>query len=483
AAYGLSGAGPTEGPFTSDAWVPDSKMWVDVARSTTEGIAKAAPTGTSVATTPLVIALPSGPAARLGQASWRMLSPTTGGAGVDGQLKLYAPDPARTASGMAALIIARRLSGVGDDERRSLPLFTALIRQLQQSSVPDVSTAFAALDRPGKNSATPAAVVTEQAVWERNRATSDAGTAAVYPGDGTVMLEYPLVLTTTESAKVQAVADFREALMTGEARDDVHAGGFRGLDGAAGRQLATEGGLRPATPPRIPPPSGDAVKQSLQAWSRLKLGTRMLTLIDVSGSMAEPVPGTGVTRMQATAQTAIQGLRLFPDDSELGLWSFSTFMNGQRDYRELQPIMPLYVRHGGVTSRERQERTLSRIRPNPVGDTGLYDSILAGYREVKRGYQPDKVNTLLVLTDGRNDDPVGLTLEQLQARLRAEFDPERPVAIISIAFGPDIDANVLRQITALTNGAAYVTDDPAKIKSIFLESIALRICSPNCPKS
>ena len=38
------------------------------------------------------------------------------------------------------------------------------------------------------------------------------------------------------------------------------------------------------------------------------------------------------------------------------------------------------------------------------GDTGLYDSLLAAFRSVKSSYQPGYVNSVVLMTDGVNED-------------------------------------------------------------------------------
>jgi hypothetical protein len=66
------------------------------------------------------------------------------------------------------------------------------------------------------------------------------------------------------------------------------------------------------------------------------------------------------------------------------------------------PIVPV------GTNRQAMLDALSSIRPKPDGNTGMYDSILAAYQHLKAGWTDGMVNTLIVLTDGENDDPNGL---------------------------------------------------------------------------
>lgn len=205
----------------------------------------------------------------------------------------------------------------------------------------------------------------------------------------------------------------------------------------------------------------------------------MLTLLDVSGSMAQTV-GKGMTRMQATAQVAQGGLAMLTDDTDLGLWTFSTNMNGPLDYRTEVPIGPLSTRLGSGTRRQAILSALGRIRPKPTGNTGLYDSVLASVQSLQKTYKPGYYNSVLVLTDGKNDDQHGISLNGLLRTLKQESDPDRPVMVIFIGFGPDVDMAAMQKIAVETNGEAYHALKPQDVQRILLETLARRICSPQC---
>ena len=52
-----------------------------------------------------------------------------------------------------------------------------------------------------------------------------------------------------------------------------------------------------------------------------------------------------------------------------------------------------------------------------------------------------------------------MTLAQLLDRLVKEGRPARPTPIISIAVGPDADADALRQLSRVTGGRTFVVQD------------------------
>jgi Ca-activated chloride channel family protein len=107
------------------------------------------------------------------------------------------------------------------------------------------------------------------------------------------------------------------------------------------------------------------------------------------------------------------------------------------------------------------------------GDTGLYDTTLAAYEYLKARYAPDRLNLVVLLTDGRNDDPSGgISLEQLVQRLRAGQSDDRKVRILSFAYGKDADVGALDQISKATGGAVFPSPNPADIERVFVTALA-----------
>jgi Ca-activated chloride channel homolog len=201
----------------------------------------------------------------------------------------------------------------------------------------------------------------------------------------------------------------------------------------------------------------------------------MLAVIDVSGTMRGAVPSAGgASRMDITKAAATQGLSLFGDDWAVGLWIFSTNMGGGLDYKELVKIGPLSA------SRNQLIGALQGVQVKRRGDTGLYDTVLAGYKNVQDGWQAGRINSMVILTDGiGNDDPEGgIELPGLLDQLGKIKDDKRPVQVIIIGLGDAINRGPLDQIVRATGGGVFVAEDPAKIGEIFLRAISLRPSQP-----
>ena len=199
------------------------------------------------------------------------------------------------------------------------------------------------------------------------------------------------------------------------------------------------------------------------------MSTHSLAVIDISGSMSDQVGGK--TRMQLTIEAATGGLTLFPTVVSLGLWTFSTKIgtDGSSDYKELVPIAPLSVRQ-----RQQIVGQLKIQKPVPNGGTGLYDTAIAAVRAVRNQYVSTAVNSILLFTDGKNDDPGSPTLEQTVKTLEGLRDPARPVRIIALGMGPDANPDELRTLAAATGGQSYVARNPSDLRQVFIDALQSR---------
>ncbi len=414
----------------SDVWVPEASTWLLQARDA--GAWNLPESGQSVASSPVVLGLPSKTAEKYGQfPAWQPI--------LDHEA-VGLPDPAHDAAGIAALIGVRKLSK--DDAA-----FTAAMRKL---SPPQPAV---------------------QPMSEQAAVTHDLVPAyADVPG-----FDYPYVLLpkASESAR-QAAERFLKVLLDQGSTQSFANAGFRTPDGQV---RSPKQGVNPAARPAAEP-APDAMYGVLQAWAGANLSARIQVLLDVSGSMAATVPGTGKSRMDLTIQAAIQGLGLLKPTTELGLWLFSTKLDGDKDYQELLPVRALsdQIAAGGVEK-------LKAVKPKSGGATGLYDSILAAYQSARQNWKSGRINLVVVLTDGRNEDKDGISLDKLKAELAKLQDPRKPLPVIGIGVGPDIDASELKAVSAATGGESFATADPRKISDVFYQALSKIMCQPpTCKK-
>jgi hypothetical protein len=336
---------PRHGP-QPDAWVPDSSLWAGLASRAAAGAGRARPTGITLARTALVIVMPR-PAAALApvfgsSVSWKFLLPKSAG-GPASALGLHVeiPDPATGATGLVALTELRRLAGRGAAARAALADFAVHVQVEPRGGHPPLAplATWAPLPRAGATSA-PVTITTEQAVVQFDRAHPRRPLAVRYPAEGSQELSYPYVLTATNPLTVAAAGKFGALLRSAYAASYVRYAGFRSGNGAAGRWPASFG-LTRSGPHLLRPPTPPQAETALRTWQRLSLGSRDLALIDISSAMAIRARPGGPDLERVLYRGAGSGLALFPDSTQVGLWTFPSRIVDGLSYQGLVPIGPL----------------------------------------------------------------------------------------------------------------------------------------------
>lgn len=463
-----------------DGWISDSSAWIRLARK--QGAANLAGTETVMATSPLVFATRKSLARRftVGKTdmNWRMVFPAT----TRGRIQptenepdvVRVPDPSLAGAGIATVAAARDVVGNGADADRAL---TAFVRWAQAGAAPDYRTMLAAVDDRSFWQR-PVVIVPEQSVWEHNRRPSEDPVTALHPREGTINLDYPYVVTSSDKAKASGSRAFAAWLRSPETQEAVRRAGFRSADGALGPY--SPGPDIPSEAPRTRPTILPImIDEALEAWSRLAPPTNILALADSSRHMAEPINGQkGKTRLSVALDAARLGLQLFPNSTHMGMWEFSSAKG--RDQRQGVSLGPITEPDGGQVIRRSLLENLTRtLRADPKEPSALYDSILAGFRALTEAYDEDMNNTLLIITAGK-DDGKGISATKLVERLRAEWDPSTPVQVVVLAFGTDLDRDALARITSVTNGSLHIAQRPEEIIEVFLSALARRLCHPTC---
>ncbi|NJC63807.1 VWA domain-containing protein [Planosporangium flavigriseum] len=469
----LTGVGQASGKSkVPDVWIPDSGTWLQ--RLRTAGPDWVPADAPSIARSPVVLAMPQPLAATLGwpdkKLTWADLLPKLTS---DTRIRTGIVDPSRDASGtsgLLALTAAANAAGGANGQATQVAALRALATG-KSTLRDDLLAKFPrATDAASLTSSVGAAPLSEQAVIAYNNGQPPVPLAAVFIDPAPMPLDYPFAVLPGLSADQTSAARALLVTLAGDPyRDRLARVGLRAADGSAGSGFTTTKGV-PVTPsPAVKAPDPQILDKVLSTWSAVTLPGRMLAVIDVSGSMAEPVPTAGnATREQVTVEAARRGLALFDDSWAIGLWTFSTQLEGANDYRELVPV--------GLLANQRQQilGALGAVQPKIGGATGLYDTVLAAYKNVQEGWDPSRVNSIVLFTDGKNEDPQGLNLDQLTAELKKVMDPNRPIQIIAIGIGPEVSEAELKQITSTTGGGTFLAPDPSKIGEIFLKGISLR---------
>lgn len=460
-------------------WVADSDVWLqrisDAAKAT-----EVTPVG-SFASSPVGVAMVPEAAKSLGWPqktySWIELA---GATLQNNSLRLGAADPSRSATGLIALTqLSSGAAGIKGGETQAAALMKTLSQRTSDSDTQLLDTL--PRDSSGTEQGNPkrnqALILSEQAAFAYNSATEGEELDLFYPKDGSPRLDYPYTLvdqaelTTDES---RAALRFMNYLRKPEQRRLLEKYGFRTSADEVSAPLVTQAGgskPQPYARPALEPAAATALQEALGTWTITVQSARITTVVDASSSMSEPVPGTGQSRMDVTKASLLQALATFTPEDEIGLWEFSTKLDGDKDYRVLVPTERLGATEDGATQRDRLSAAFSGLAPVPNGATGLYDTTLAAYQEATKSYAKGKFNALVILTDGVNQDPGSISRGVLVSRLQQLTDPDRPVPLIMIAVGPDADRDEAAQIARATGGTGQEVTDPSQIHEVILEAI------------
>ena len=470
-----------------DVWIPDSSTWLLRLKSEASGFV---PTdGTSVADSPVVLAMPvpvaeqafGWPDKKLG---WKdLVAQMT----KSNTVRTGIVDPTRDAAGLAGLLALSQAAG-NDDAGRAAKVGALRALAAGSSSLrDDLLQKFPhSADANDVASSLSAAPLSEEDVVAYNAEKPPIPLAALYLDPTPPPLDYPYaVMPEVDLTKAAAATGLRGVLQKASFKNILASVGLRGPDGSAGESFA-----RPVGAPEqsaAAAASGNAggaaasgldasvISQALGGWAAITLPGRVLAVFDVSGSMLEPVPTAGgANRAQVTQAAASQGLALFDDKWAVGVWLFSTELVGKQAWKQLVPISPL------TSARTELQASIAKIVPKKDGGTGLYDTALAAYKNVQDGWQAGRVNSVILFTDGQNSNKDGITRDSLVSQLRKLNDPKRPVRMIIIGIGPEVDRKELQAITDATNsGGVFIAPDPAKIGDIFLQAISSRSGAAN----
>ena len=120
-------------------------------------------------------------------------------------------------------------------------------------------------------------------------------------------------------------------------------------------------------------------------WKAIATPTRLLTVIDTSGSMDQPASAGEGSRIEVASRAATGAIQLLADHNSVGLWTFSTRQQGDQDWTQVQPVAQL----GTDDQRAKLAFSLGSLGTKLGGDTGLYDTVDAAYDAAVEDYDPD----------------------------------------------------------------------------------------------
>lgn len=484
-----------------DVWSPAASSWTVLLRQdlTAQDREDLVPDQLpSLAQTPLVVAMPrpmaealGWPAKPIGWSDLFALAKDPRGWGSKGhpewgRFKLGKTNPRFSTSGLNATV-ATYFAATGRSSDLSAkdvadPKVQGFVKQIESSVVHYGDTTLTFLSNMAKADAAgrgltyvSAVTVEEKSVWDYNQGnpTGDPTTlgqgakpkvplVAVYPKDGTLLSDNPYVVLKApwvDDAKRAVAADFLTYVTAPERQALFQAAAFRSFEGKPGAALVPENGaLEKGAPVVLAPPAPTVLAAVQRSWDDLRKRARVLMILDVSGSMGENVEKAGESRLELAKSAATKAVRGFAANDQVGLWIFSTQQDGNRPYVERVPVGEARTTVPDITSE------IADLVPD--GGTGLYATLRAAQRAMLDDLDPDKINAIVILTDGRNEYPPDTDLDSLVSQLGGE-SLDTSVRVFPIGYSTAADKDALVRIAEASSAAYYDASDPATIDKVL----------------
>ncbi|WP_345800719.1 substrate-binding and VWA domain-containing protein [Microbacterium sp. AZCO] len=297
---------------------------------------------------------------------------------------------------------------------------------------------------------------------------------AIYPAGGSMWSDNPITVLGADwvtDAQREAGLAFAAFLKTEAAQKILPDYGFRPLDDSVplGKLFTEKYGVDPAQPAvSLPKPDVDVVSAAIDQWTQIRKPSSVLEVIDISGSMDEPI-GDGRSKLDGAIEGAQTTLGHFRRSDEVGVWAFTTGLDSGPggNIATLRDIAPL------GSDLESLQSSLDDLRFSNRQGTPLYDAIAAAYDEMKQRAEPGRINAIVVLSDGQDTDSQ-MSLDSLITKIgkaSREGGDAAPVRIFPIAYGEGADTTALQRIAEATGGQWFDASDPAKIDLVFASVI------------
>ncbi len=492
AAAGFPAVAPDQRPTV---WMPDSHTWLSLARA--DGAASVPAGGDSVATSNIVLAMPAPLAESIGwntkPPTWKTIFDSAADANLWsdlghpewGAFKLGKTSPLVATSGEAAMFA-------------SFGTAAGSIAKLKASSIQDASVQATVQQHELSTShymATPehflwharqaeatgsaadflsAVIVDEKSVWDYNRGiTSRDGITRIvaappkeplvpiYPSDGFYAADNPAVVLTgdwVDQHEADAAADFLRYAATAQGQEIVRTSGYRDLNGDLDAAVTDTANLVTHPKGALPLPDQDVVAAVNETFPVVRKRANVLFLMDVSGSMDEPISASD-TKLSAAKAAISLALDHFTAGDSVGLAAFAQDANGTMLPGQVSPVADI------STSKDAFLAALGGL--HSMGDTPLYQAVDTFALQQAQLSSPDKINAIVVLSDGKNDtnhDTIGA--DQMLADLK-NLHHDSPVLVFTLAYGADADVATLQSISSATGAHYYDATDPTKLKAVL----------------
>lgn len=433
-------------------WIPGSS--VSTARLQASTGAETVSDSRSLVTSPVLLAIRPELKSALQKQSWASLPDLQSDPDGLGHLGLAGWGPLRLAlpiggNGDAAFLAGEAVAaGVAP---KGAPIIDGVggVHRLAggEPKLADASLAEAlnVLLRQGDLAAAPvhAVVTTEQQLFTRGQSLSDPATtlASWRPPGPVPVADYPTVLLAgswLSQEQISAASEFARFARKPDQLAELAKAGFR-VEGVAPPSSEVTG--FPAVSDTLSV-GDDATRAALAgALTTLPGSAAVTVMLDQSMTTDEG----GKSRLAHVIAALDQRIKALAPNSSVGLWTFDG-----TEGRNVVTGGPLDEPLNGGTRAEALVSELNDLSSTPGGAVS-FTTLRMVYTQALANYRPGQANSVLVITAGPHTDRT-LDGPGLQDFIRANNDPQRPVAVNVIDFGADADQATWQSVAQLSGG-------------------------------
>jgi Ca-activated chloride channel family protein len=258
--------------------------------------------------------------------------------------------------------------------------------------------------------------------------------AAIMPADGRAGIDYPLAVLDARDARLAAATRAFAAYAAAHvAARDLEAAG---LDPGGGE--VEFGAAHPS------------VTTALAGWDARRKRARLLVVFDVSESMrdpSDPKDSDSPSKIALAKPALLAALDELAPDDHVGLRVFTTRLgrDGRAKWADVVPVGPLAGRRDAIA---RAVAALTPSRGSP-----LYAATRAAFDAMAETHDPARINGVVLLTDGYNEDEEDDDRAALLAHLHDA------VRVVTVPYSHDADRDTLRMISLATGAPSYDATD------------------------
>ncbi|HEX5142709.1 MAG TPA: substrate-binding domain-containing protein [Mycobacterium sp.] len=458
---GLTGTWPSSLGDKPALWIPGSS--VDVTRLEAAAGPKIVTTSTSLAKSPVLLAVRPALKDALAEQNWSTLPSLQNDPNALDGLNLAGWGPLRLAlptagnsdaTHLAAEAVAVASAPEGAPATAGVGAVNSLIAGQPKLSDNTLDVAMDALLKSSDPAAAPvhAVVLTEQQLVKRAAGLPDAASALAgwLPPGPVAVADFPATLLTgdwVDEAQASAASEFERFLHKPEQLAELAKAGFR-----------VDGVTPPASPvtnfaplPATLSVGDDAARVALANVLSTPAGAGTTTVMLSRSLNVGPVAAALKARIGALAPTASVGLTTFN-----GTEGTTVVTTG-----------PLTDQIDGQPRSEELAQTLAGLSSSSNGAVS-FTTLRNVYADALTNFRPGQPNSVLVITAGPHTDQ-SLGAEGLKELMRSSVDPARPVAVNVINIGDDPNRATWEAVAQISGGTyqnVQSSDSPELLNAV-----------------